>query len=111
MFDDLPPDLARLDALMVWHALWLERIDRKIDYLRQRQAEDERGCRSRPRPADWIVELGAGARELFQVHDGECGMTGRRHRAVGRNEARRLLTTGVQACPFCRPTPSCTSST
>ncbi|MFC4650893.1 hypothetical protein ACFPEU_54240 [Streptomyces mangrovi] len=43
VFDDLPPDLDRLQTLRVWHALWLERIDRKIACLRQRQAEEERG--------------------------------------------------------------------
>ncbi|MFM9540045.1 DUF6233 domain-containing protein [Streptomyces turgidiscabies] len=104
MFDDLPPDLARLDALRVWHALWLERIDRKIAFLRQRQAEEEHGRRNRPLRPDWVVELGNGTGEPFQVHDGECGMTGRRQRAIGRDEARRLLTTGeVQACPICHP--------
>ena len=104
MFDDLPPDLARLDALRVWHALWLERIDRKIAHLRQRQAEEERGRRHRPQPPDWIVELGRGTGEPLQVHDGACGMTGPRHRAIGRDEARRLLTTGeVPACPLCHP--------
>src|SRR3954453_1299405 len=30
MFDDLPPDLARLLTLRVWHTLWLQRIDAKI---------------------------------------------------------------------------------
>ncbi|MEH0415963.1 DUF6233 domain-containing protein [Streptomyces sp. B21-083] len=104
MFDDLPPDLARLDALRVWHALWLERIDRKIAYLRQRQAEEEHGRRNRPRPPDWIVELGTSTGQPLQVHDGECGMAGTRQRAIDRDEARRLLTTGqVQACPFCHP--------
>ncbi|MET9563777.1 hypothetical protein [Streptomyces tauricus] len=27
MFDDLPPDLARLLRLRTWHAVWLARID------------------------------------------------------------------------------------
>ncbi|MEU1450596.1 hypothetical protein [Streptomyces mirabilis] len=33
MFDDLPPDLARLLTLRVWHAMWLQRIDTKIAAL------------------------------------------------------------------------------
>ncbi|WP_232838793.1 DUF6233 domain-containing protein [Streptomyces geranii] len=104
MFDDLPPDLVRLDALRVWHALWLERIDRKIAHVRQRQAEEEHGRRTRPLPPDWIVELHRGTGEPLNVHDGACGMTGRRQRTISRDEARRLLTTGeVQACPFCHP--------
>jgi hypothetical protein len=41
--DDRPPDLPRLEALQVWHALWLERIDRKIDALRQQEAERQHG--------------------------------------------------------------------
>ncbi|WP_455752971.1 hypothetical protein [Streptomyces chartreusis] len=61
MFDDLPPDLERLHTLRVWHALWLERIDRKIAALQRRQAEEERGRRTRPERPDWIVELGIGA--------------------------------------------------
>ncbi|WP_330358351.1 hypothetical protein [Streptomyces chartreusis] len=50
MFDDLPPDLDRLHTLRVWHALWLERIDRKIAAVQRRQAEEERGRRVRPDP-------------------------------------------------------------
>lgn len=50
VFDDLPPDLDRLHTLRVWHALWLERIDRKIAAVQRRQAEEERGRRDRPDP-------------------------------------------------------------
>ncbi|MFJ4632844.1 hypothetical protein [Streptomyces sp. NPDC088847] len=49
----LPPDLDRLHTLRVWHAMWLERIDRQIVYVQKRQAEGERGRRSRPRPREW----------------------------------------------------------
>ncbi|WP_460074155.1 DUF6233 domain-containing protein [Streptomyces sp. YKOK-I1] len=104
MFDDLPPDLERLQTLRIWTARCLEQIDRKIAQLRQRQAEEEYGRRHRPRPPDWILELTNDKGEPFQVHDGACGMTGRRHRAIGRDEARRLLTEhGVPACPICHP--------
>ena len=104
MFDDLPPDLDRLNTLRVWHAMWLDRIDRRIAYVQKRQAEEERGRRSRPQPPDWVVELSRATDEPLQVHDGECGMRGRRHRAVSRDEARRLLTADeVPACPFCHP--------
>ena len=47
MFDDLPPDLERLLTLRVWHAMWLERIDRKIAAVERRQAEEEWGRRLR----------------------------------------------------------------
>jgi hypothetical protein len=104
MPDDLPPDLERLTTLRVWTAMCLERIDRRITYVQKRQAEEEHGRRNRPRPPDWVVELSRATGEPLQVHDGECGMKGKRHRAVSRDEARRLLTTdGVPACPFCHP--------
>ena len=84
--------------------MWLERIDRQIAYVQKRQAEEERGRRNRPRPPDWVVELSRATDGPLQVHDGECGMKGKRHRAVSRDEARRLLTTdAVPACPFCHP--------
>ncbi len=104
MPDDLPPDLDRLHTLRIWHAMWLERIDRQIAYAQRRQAEEERGRRSRPRPADWVVELSRAADGPLQVHDGACHMRGKRRRAVSRDEARRLLTAdAVPACPVCQP--------
>ncbi|MGW0602136.1 DUF6233 domain-containing protein [Streptomyces sp. NPDC002776] len=104
MFDDLPPDLDRLKTLRVWHALWVDRIDAKIAALRQRQAEEERGRQSRPAPPDWIVELGIGSSQPpVEVHVGDCHMAGKRRRAVSRDEARRLLTTGLRACTHCQP--------
>ena len=73
MFDDLPPDLERLLTLRVWHAMWLERIDRKIAAVEQRQAEAERGRRMRPAPPDWVAAFGIGAgRETAEVHAGGC---------------------------------------
>ncbi|MEV5012418.1 MULTISPECIES: DUF6233 domain-containing protein [unclassified Streptomyces] len=104
MFDDLPPDLERLRTLRVWHAMWLRRIDRKITQVVQRQAEQDRGRRAKPRPPEWIVELGIGAgRPPTQVHRGSCYMAGKRHRPIGREEARSLLAAGTSACMHCRP--------
>ncbi|GGX15791.1 hypothetical protein GCM10010321_32600 [Streptomyces chartreusis] len=104
VFDDLPPDLERLHTLRVWHALWVERIDRKIEAVQRRQAEEERGRRSRPERPDWIVELGIGAdRAPVQVHAGDCYIAGKRRRAVSRDEARRLLAAGLEACTHCEP--------
>ncbi|WP_420309234.1 DUF6233 domain-containing protein [Streptomyces sp. YS-B37] len=104
MPDDLPPDLDRLHTLRTWHAMCLERIDRWIAYVQKRQAEEERGRRSRPRPADWVVELSRATGGPLQVHDGACGMKGKRHGAVSRDEARRLLTAdAVPARPVCQP--------
>ena len=55
MFDDLPPDLARLLTLRVWHAMWLQRIDTKIADLQEQEAEQERVLKNRPQEPDWIV--------------------------------------------------------
>ncbi|UXX97930.1 DUF6233 domain-containing protein [Streptomyces sp. AD2-2] len=67
-------------------------------------AEEERGRRSRPRPADWVVERSRAAGGPLQVHDGACRMRGKRHRAVSRDEARRHLTAdAVPACLVCQP--------
>jgi hypothetical protein len=104
MFDDLPPDLERLHTLRVWHAMWLARIDRKITQVTRRQAEEERGRRTKPAVPEWIVELGIGVgRPPAQVHRGDCSMAGKRRRAVGRQEALRLLADGTNACAHCRP--------
>jgi hypothetical protein len=104
MFDDLPPDLERLHTLRVWHAMWLQRIDTKIAAVRKRQAEEEHGKRNRPQPPDWVVQLGIGTgRPPVQIHTGGCHMKGTRLRPVDRDEARRLLTTGLPACTHCRP--------
>lgn len=104
VFDDLPPDLERLHTLRVWHALWVERIDHKIAALQKRQAEQEHGRRSRPRPPEWIVELGIGdGRPPIEVHAGDCHMAGHRRRPVSREEARRLLAAGLRACIHCQP--------
>ncbi|GHB78965.1 hypothetical protein GCM10010377_81270 [Streptomyces viridiviolaceus] len=104
MFDGLPPDLERLRTLRVWHVMWVRRIDAKIAAIVRRQAEEARGRDDRPRPAEWIVELGIGTRRPpLQVHAGDCCMAGRRHRPVGRDEARRLLASGLKACGHRRP--------
>ncbi|MGW1067853.1 DUF6233 domain-containing protein [Streptomyces aureus] len=104
MFDDLPPDLARLLTLRVWHTLWLQRIDAKIAALEEREAEREQGRRNRPAEPDWVVELGIGnGRPPIEVHLGGCYAAGARRRPVPRDEARRLLTSGVRACGHCRP--------
>ncbi|WP_242435997.1 DUF6233 domain-containing protein [Streptomyces sp. Root369] len=104
MFDDLPPDLERLRTLRVWHALWLNRIDRKIALLERRKAEEEHGRRTRPQTPEWVVEVGIGAsKPPVQVHAGTCHMIGSRRRPVSRDEARRLLADGLRACTHCQP--------
>jgi hypothetical protein len=104
VFDDLPPDLERLLTLRVWHAMWLARIDNKITELQRREAEREHGRRVRPARPEWIVQLGIGTgRPPVQVHAGDCYAAGNRRRAINRDEARRLLASGLPACPHCQP--------
>ncbi|MET9388516.1 DUF6233 domain-containing protein [Streptomyces sp. NPDC002928] len=82
----------------------MERIDAKIAALQRRQAEEAHGRRNRPTPPEWIVELGIGTgRPPVQVHAGDCYMAGQRRRPVDREEARRLLATGLRACSHCQP--------
>ncbi|MFF9090814.1 DUF6233 domain-containing protein [Streptomyces sp. NPDC014991] len=84
--------------------MWLARIDRKIAYVTQRQAEQEHGRRTKPAAPEWIVELGIGVdRPPVQVHSGTCHMAGKRRRPVDRDEAWRLLAEGTSACAHCRP--------
>jgi hypothetical protein len=90
--------------MRVWHILWLQRIDAKIAALQKRQDEQEHGRRSRPRPPEWIVELGIeDGRPPIEVHIGDCHMAGHRRRPVSREEARRLLAAGLRACVHCQP--------
>ncbi|CAL9624266.1 hypothetical protein SUDANB99_05891 [Streptomyces sp. enrichment culture] len=46
--------------MRVWHAMWVERIDRKIAAVEQRQAEEERARRLRPAPPGWVAAFGGG---------------------------------------------------
>jgi hypothetical protein len=104
MFDDLPPDLERLLTLRVWHAMWLARIDNQIADIQRREAEREHGERVRPAGPEWIVQLGIGTgRPLVQVHAGDCYAAGNRRRPINRDDARRLLASGLPACPHCQP--------
>ncbi|MEU0413919.1 DUF6233 domain-containing protein [Streptomyces griseorubiginosus] len=88
----------------MWHALWLDRIDRKIARLERRKAEEEHGRKRRPPAPEWVVEVGIGTgRPPVQVHAGTCHMIGSRRRPVSRDEARRLLAEGLRACTHCQP--------
>ena len=79
-------------------------IDRKIALLERRRAEADHGRRARPRPPEWVVEVGIGTSKTpVQVHAGTCHMIGSRRRPVSRDEARRLLADGLRACTHCQP--------
>ncbi|MDQ0946320.1 hypothetical protein QFZ24_000243 [Streptomyces phaeochromogenes] len=82
--------------------MWLQRIDHKIAVLQRREAEQQHGRQTRPAEPEWIVELGDG-RLPVEVHMGGCYAAGKRRRPVSRDEARRLLASGVRACSHCQP--------
>jgi hypothetical protein len=66
----------------------------------------------RPARPEWIVQLGISTgRPPVQAHAGDCYAAGNRHRPVDRDEARRLLASGLPACPAASPTSSSASST
>ncbi|WAU78574.1 DUF6233 domain-containing protein (plasmid) [Streptomyces sp. Qhu-G9] len=72
--------------------------------VQQREAEQERGRQRRPAEPEWFAELGIGdGRPPIEVHAGGCYAAGKRRRPVVRDEARRLLASGVQACSHCQP--------
>ncbi|WP_327169536.1 DUF6233 domain-containing protein [Streptomyces subrutilus] len=57
-----------------------------------------------PPPPDWLIEHGIGAgRAPVRVHVGGCWDTRTRCAPAGREEARRALAAGVEACTHCRP--------
>ncbi|MFD9444662.1 DUF6233 domain-containing protein [Streptomyces sp. NPDC060006] len=82
----------------------MHRIDDKITAVQRREAEQERGRQRRPSEPEWFIELGIGdGRPPIEVHQGGCHAAGKRRRPVNRDEARRLLTSGVPACSHCQP--------
>ncbi|MFC8146816.1 DUF6233 domain-containing protein [Streptomyces paradoxus] len=75
-------------------------IDNKIADLQRREAQRENGRRVRPARPERLVQLGIGTgRPPVQVHVGDCYTAGNRRRAIDRDEARRLLASGLPACP------------
>lgn len=83
--------------------MWVERLDIAIAAAEQREAEQRRGQERRPPVPDWMLEVGIGAgKPPVAVHVGGCHMSGKRVRGISRDEARRALADGVQACTHCR---------
>ncbi|MGW6861399.1 DUF6233 domain-containing protein [Streptomyces xanthophaeus] len=96
---------ARLES---WRAVrawlgWQQKLaERAIGELEVELAA-EAACRPPPPPPDWKLEsvrTGSGPRAL-RLHVGDCAMSG--GKALGREEARRMLAEGVEPCPFCSP--------
>ena len=104
MFDDLPPDLARLRTLETWLSISLDRVRQQIAAVERRQAERQRGEEARPPTPDWVIEYGLNRDAVPNaVHVGGCRMAGKRWKATDSNTVRRAIAGGVPACGFCRP--------
>nr|WP_308407537.1 DUF6233 domain-containing protein [Streptomyces olivochromogenes] len=67
-----------------------------------RRTRSEQGRQRRPRPSEWITEIGIG-RPPTRVHARDCHMVGKRRRPINQDEAHRLLAAGTTACTHCRP--------
>ncbi|MCZ4608080.1 DUF6233 domain-containing protein [Streptomyces sp. Lzd4kr] len=94
------PDPDRLRTLHVRHALWVERID-----ARSQPCNNGRTGPTEPTPAPGLNRR---TRHRRRPHSraGPCGdryTAGKRSRAVSRDEARRLLAAGLEACTRCHP--------
>lgn len=104
MSDSLPPDLLRLRALETWHAMWLGRIREAIAAAEAvEERAQQQAVRAARTKAGWKIERQRmmGDRTPWRVHHGDCPMG--KGRACSRDDARRLLTEGTDACPYCRP--------
>jgi hypothetical protein len=87
MFDDLPPDLERLLTLRV-----------------ARDVAGTAGGSGPPRRSGSSSSASApAARPSVQVHADDCYAAGNRLRTIDRDEARRLLASGLPGCPHRQP--------
>lgn len=99
-------EIRRIDVLR-----FLERVQERdlartrtwIADEERRETERIRGEQARPPAPDWLIEQGLSGRVPVYVHRGDCHMAGKRSRGAERDQARRALAEGVDACPHCRP--------
>ncbi|MFF1414056.1 DUF6233 domain-containing protein [Streptomyces sp. NPDC058289] len=112
---ELEARLEQWRAVRAWLAWQQRQTEQTIRALEAQLAASSPGRSTsrqpaprRPVPApvsvpDWKVESMRTAEgpKPYSVHVGECAMG--EGRAISRDEARRLLAEGVEACPFCSP--------
>ncbi|MFE7793858.1 DUF6233 domain-containing protein [Streptomyces sp. NPDC057460] len=90
--------------MRTWHAMWVARLDEAIVAAERQERERQRGEEARPPTSDWIMELGIGVgSRRIEVHVGGCYATGKRRRALTREQAFAALADGIRACIHCRP--------
>ncbi|MFJ3176533.1 DUF6233 domain-containing protein [Streptomyces roseus] len=100
---ELPPDLPRLRTVVTYLRGELNRAERALNTAEEREALAARRHPSTEPPA-WLIERGIGVGRLpVRVHAGGCWDARKRCTGISREEARRALVEGVQACPHCRP--------
>ncbi|MET9086182.1 DUF6233 domain-containing protein [Streptomyces sp. NPDC004237] len=82
----------------------LAQLDRWIADEERREAQRQRVEARRPKPPEWLIEVGPDRTNLVAVHTGDCWATGRLHRPLTRTEALEALTRHqVPPCDGCRP--------
>lgn len=97
-----PSRLQLLQFLQRVQQQQLATTERWIEEARAREAA--RVARAPlPPPPDWVLERGGKDRMPVYVHAGVCRTGLRTRQVIDAQEARRLITDGVRACPECRP--------
>ncbi|MFI7396393.1 DUF6233 domain-containing protein [Streptomyces tendae] len=100
-------DPARLTLLRFLERVQLRDLDRTRRWIAEeerREAERRRGIERKPPEPDWLLEQGLNpSSPPVYVHVGDCWNTGTRSKGIEREQARRALADGVEACPHCRP--------
>lgn len=100
--NDLPPDLPHLRTLETWLQYTLDRVRQQIVIAEQLATQQRRAAP--PPPPDWVLQLSIGGEgQPIAVHVGGCRSAGKRARPIGRDQAMRALTEGLEACALCRP--------
>ncbi|MFD0272238.1 DUF6233 domain-containing protein [Streptomyces sp. NPDC127106] len=102
MNENLAGQIARHRAVVGWLEWQLGQTREALARLEQQEAVAT-ARRPEPRVPDWKLEVhrtGYGPRP-FRVHAGHC--PDGHGKEITRHEALRLLSDGIEACPFCGP--------
>ncbi|MFF1560829.1 DUF6233 domain-containing protein [Streptomyces sp. NPDC058279] len=94
--------LERWRAVQAWLTWQQYQVARTIAALEAALAEEQSRL-PLPPPPDWKAEAirTPGGPQVLRVHLGVCGMG--KGKPIGREQARRMLADGVEACPYRGP--------
>ncbi|WP_328765362.1 MULTISPECIES: DUF6233 domain-containing protein [unclassified Streptomyces] len=100
----LPPRLGQLLVIRRWLELTLERVDARIETVRETEAALAQR-RPLPEPAAWWLEYGRGVQQApTRVHTSACPQVSRSRPATRQSALETLRTVpDAIACPLCRP--------